>query len=335
MGELPRVIITAGEPAGVGPDLCLEIANQSWPARLAVAGNLEVLAQRAQLLGLRIQLEACRLDAVPAHEPGVLRVIDRPLSAAVIAGQLNPANARHVLDLLDLATDACLAGNADALVTAPLQKSVINEAGIPFTGHTEYLAARTGAAMPVMLLTSGKLKVALATTHLPLRKVSEAITGKLLEAVLQVLLDDLRRRFGMDPPRVMVCGLNPHAGESGHLGSEEIEVIGPALETLRSRGAQLIGPVPADSAFTPAQLARADAVLVMYHDQGLPVIKHVGFGDAVNVTLGLPIIRTSVDHGTALDLAGTGRASSASLESALRLALEMASNQRAGRHRHG
>jgi len=323
MGNLPRLIVTAGEPAGIGPDLCLELANQSWPARLAVAGNLELFAQRAQVLGLPTRLQSCDLQDIPAQEPGVLQVVDVPLAAPVIAGRLNPLNASHVMALLDLAADACLGCKADAMVTAPLQKSVINDAGTPFTGHTEYLAARTGASMPVMLLTSGKLKVALATTHLPLRAVSEAITPQLLSAVIPVVLKDLQTRFGIHQPRLMVCGLNPHAGESGHLGDEELRVISPTLDTLRKAGARLLGPVPADTAFTPAQLAKADAVLAMYHDQGLPVIKHVGFGDAVNVTLGLPIIRTSVDHGTALDLAGTGRASATSLEAALRLAIEM------------
>jgi len=334
MGGQPRVIVTAGEPAGVGPDLCLELANQSWPARLAVAGNLELLAQRAQILGSPIRLKSCDLDDIPPQEPGVLQVFDIPLAAPVIAGKLNPLNGAHVLALLDLAADACMAGQADAMVTAPLQKSVINDSGTPFTGHTEYLAARTGAAMPVMLLTSGPLRVALATTHLPLRAVSDAITPELLLAVISVVLKDLRTRFGIAAPRLMVCGLNPHAGESGHLGDEEQRIIAPTLERLRQTGASLIGPVAADTAFTPAQLARADAVLAMYHDQGLPVIKHVGFGDAVNVTLGLPIIRTSVDHGTALELAGTGRASVTSLEAALRLAIKLAQTQGTSRQAH-
>ncbi len=328
MTRLPGLILTAGEPAGIGPDLCLQLADHSWPARLAVAGNMDLLRQRAQLLGIKVTLKECDLDSVAEHEPGTIQVAHCPLESPVIAGKLNTANAAHVLQLLDMASDACTSRKADAIVTAPLQKSVINDAGIPFTGHTEYLAERTGAATPVMLLSSGKLKVALATTHLPLREVADAITGPLLEAVLMVLLTDLEHRFGVDNPRVMVCGLNPHAGESGHLGKEEETTIIPVLEKLRARGASVIGPVPADTAFTPAQLARADAVLAMYHDQGLPVIKHAGFGEAVNVTLGLPIIRTSVDHGTALDLAGTGRASATSLEAAVRLAIELVNHSR-------
>ncbi len=328
MTRLPGLILTAGEPAGIGPDLCLQLADHSWPARLAVAGNMDLLRQRAQLLGIKVTLKECDLDSVAEHEPGTIQVAHCPLESPVIAGKLNTANAAHVLQLLDMASDACTSRKADAIVTAPLQKSVINDAGIPFTGHTEYLAERTGTATPVMLLSSGKLKVALATTHLPLREVADAITGPLLEAVLVVLLADLEQRFGIANPRVMVCGLNPHAGESGHLGKEEETTIIPVLEKLRARGASVIGPVPADTAFTPAQLARADAVLAMYHDQGLPVIKHAGFGEAVNVTLGLPIIRTSVDHGTALDLAGTGRASATSLEAAVRLAIELVNHSR-------
>ncbi len=328
MTRLPGLILTAGEPAGIGPDLCLQLADHSWPARLAVAGNMDLLRQRAQLLGIKVTLKECDLDSVAEHEPGTIQVAHCPLESPVIAGKLNTANAAHVLQLLDMASDACTSRKADAIVTAPLQKSVINDAGIPFTGHTEYLAERTGTATPVMLLSSGKLKVALATTHLPLREVADAITGPLLERVLVVLLADLEQRFGIANPRVMVCGLNPHAGESGHLGKEEETTIIPVLEKLRARGASVIGPVPADTAFTPAQLARADAVLAMYHDQGLPVIKHAGFGEAVNVTLGLPIIRTSVDHGTALDLAGTGRASATSLEAAVRLAIELVNHSR-------
>ena len=326
MDKLPCLILTAGEPAGIGPDLCLALANQSWPARLAVAGDIELLQQRAQMLGMKLSLRESALEEVSEHEPGSLQVLHRPLASAVVAGRLNTGNAGHVLQLLDLACDACTSGLADAMVTAPLQKSVINDAGIAFTGHTEYLARRTGASTPVMLLTSGKMKVALATTHLPLREVADAITAPLLEQVLEVLLSELQARFGIAKPRLMVCGLNPHAGESGHLGREEQTIITPVLDAFRARGIPIIGPVPADTAFTPAQLARADAVLAMYHDQGLPVIKHAGFGEAVNVTLGLPVIRTSVDHGTALELAGTGRASAASMEAAVRLAIEMANH---------
>jgi 4-hydroxythreonine-4-phosphate dehydrogenase len=253
-----------------------------------------------------------------------MRVLHHGTAAEVRSGQLNPANAAYVLHLLDRAIDGCLRGDFDAMVTAPVQKSVINDGGIPFSGHTEYLAARTGAALPVMMLVSGQLRVALATTHLPLASVSGAITQPLLEQVLHILDHDLRTRFEIRAPRILVCGLNPHAGEAGHLGREEIEVIAPALQNLRRHGMQLIGPAPADTAFTPHMLQQADAVLAMYHDQGLPVIKYVGFSNAVNITLGLPILRTSVDHGTALDLAGTGKADAGSLGAALALAIELA-----------
>jgi 4-hydroxythreonine-4-phosphate dehydrogenase len=241
----------------------------------------------------------------------------------VQAGQLNAENARYVLQLLDIAADGCLRGNFDAMVTAPVQKSIINDAGIAFSGHTEYLAERTGAALPVMMLASSSLRVALATTHLPLTAVSAAITPTLLEHVLRILDNDLRQRFHLPAPRIMVCGLNPHAGEGGHLGREEIEVISPVISTLRAQGMQLTGPVPADTAFTPHQLEKADAVLAMYHDQGLPVLKYAGFGNAVNITLGLPIVRTSVDHGTALPLAGTGQADAGSLIAAVEMAIGM------------
>jgi 4-hydroxythreonine-4-phosphate dehydrogenase len=246
------------------------------------------------------------------------------LNAAATAGQLDPRNAGYVLHTLRLAAAEVLAGAADALITAPVHKGVINDAGIPFTGHTEFLADLCRTPAVVMMLVAGGLRVALATTHLPLREVAAAITRERLEAVLRVLHGDLRQRFAIAAPRILVCGLNPHAGEGGHLGREEIESITPVLDQLRAEGMQLIGPLPADTLFTPRQLSQGDAVLAMYHDQGLPVLKHAGFGEAVNVTLGLPIIRTSVDHGTALDLAGSGRAESGSLQAALQLALELA-----------
>jgi 4-hydroxythreonine-4-phosphate dehydrogenase len=245
-----------------------------------------------------------------------------------VPGKLDPANGRYVLDLIDRAIDGAVAGEFDAIVTAPVQKSVINDAGIPFTGHTEYLAERTRAPLPVMMLATEDLRVALATTHLPLKDVSAAITVESLCQVLTILDHDLRQWWGLKSPRIAVCGLNPHAGESGHLGSEEINVIGPAIARMRERGVNLTGPVPADTAFVPARLAECDAVLAMYHDQGLPVIKHSGFDRAVNVTLGLPILRTSVDHGTALDLAGTGKADHRSLAAAIRLALSIVARRR-------
>jgi 4-hydroxythreonine-4-phosphate dehydrogenase len=266
------------------------------------------------------------MDSEAAPEGG-LQVLDVPLSARCVAGQLNPANANHVLAMLDLAIDGAMRGEFDAIVTAPVQKSVINDAGVPFTGHTEYLAARTGSALPVMLLAADTLRVALATTHLPLRAVSDAITGRLLDDVLRILDADVRRLWGMPRPRIAVCGLNPHAGEGGHLGTEDRDVIAPAVERARAAGLLVDGPLPADTVFVPRHVSNYDVVLAMYHDQGLPVLKHAGFGHAVNVTLGLHIVRTSVDHGTALDLAATGRADAGSLIAATRLAIEFA-----GRH---
>ena len=319
---LPCIVLTSGEPAGIGPDLCIEIAARDWPCELIFAGDRSLLQERAAQLGRKIRILPHDQDARP--EAGQLRLLHVPVRSPVRAGHLDTANARYVLDLLDAAADGCTAGNFAAMVTAPVQKSVINDAGIPFSGHTEYLAGRTGAALPVMMLASGKLRVALATTHLPLASVSSAITPALLEQVLRILDRDLRHRFRIDTPRILVCGLNPHAGESGHLGREEIEVISPVLATLRAQGLRLTGPVPADTAFTPHQLEHADAVLAMYHDQGLPVLKYAGFGNAVNVTLGLPIVRTSVDHGTALNLAGTGKADAGSLMAAVQMAIELA-----------
>jgi 4-hydroxythreonine-4-phosphate dehydrogenase len=320
MARLPRLLLTPGEPAGIGPDLAIAIAQRDWPARLAAVADPELLHARAAQLGLKI-------DLLPTsdhpHRAGSLQVLPVALRAPVVAGRLDPANADYVLDTLRVATDACLAGEADALVTAPVHKGVINDAGQAFTGHTEYLAERCGGGLPVMMLVAGSLRVALATTHLPLRAVADAITPDLLRAVLRILHTDLRGKFGVGAPRILVCGLNPHAGEGGHLGREEIDSIIPVLEHLRAEGMDLIGPLPADTLFTPRQLEGADAVLAMYHDQGLPVLKHAGFGEAVNITLGLPIIRTSVDHGTALDLAGSGRAEAGSLVAAIACALDL------------
>ena len=322
----PRLILTCGEPAGIGPDLCIDIAGRAWPCELVVAGDTEVLQARAQQLRKPLNFFPYKPDAARAeHRAGTLRVLHVPVASTVRPGQLDRANARHVLQLLDRAIDGCMAGEFAAMVTAPVQKSVITEAGSKFSGHTEYLAERTGGAHPVMMLASGSLRVALATTHLPLKDVSAAITTELLQKVLRIVDHDLRTRFAIPAPRIIVCGLNPHAGESGHLGREEIEVIAPAVEALRRTGMQLVGPAPADTAFTSHMLQQADAVLAMFHDQGLPVIKYAGFEKAVNVTLGLPIIRTSVDHGTALSLAGTGTAESGSLATAIELALQLAS----------
>ncbi len=317
---LPRLALTVGEPAGIGPDLTVMQAQQPLDACLVAVGDPAVLEQRARLLGLPLRL---RDDNGQAHAPGELSVLPVPLSAPCTPGQLNPDNARAVLQMLETAGHGCLDGRFHAMVTGPVQKSVINDAGVPFSGHTEFLAELTGAPLPVMLLAADTLRVALATTHLPLRDVPDAITGPGLQQVLRILHRDLRDKMGVEQPRILVCGLNPHAGEGGHLGREELDVIIPALDELRAEGLRLDGPLPADTLFTPRNLQGADAVLAMYHDQGLPVLKHVGFGHAVNITLGLPIIRTSVDHGTALDLAGTGRADPGSLAAAIHQALVM------------
>jgi len=317
-----RLVITSGEPAGIGPDLCLAVAGRDWPCELVVAADPRLLEARAVAIGIDVSLEPYDPSRPPrAHRRGRLPVLAFQVAAPVEPGRLDPANAACVLAMLDAACDGCSRGEFDAMVTAPVQKSVINAAGVPFAGHTEYLAARLGCDRPVMLLVAGSLRVALATTHLPLAAVPASLTQASLEDTLRVLDAGLRERFHLPAPRILVCGLNPHAGESGHLGREEIEIVAPAVAAARRAGVDARGPVPADTAFTPASLAHADAVLAMFHDQGLPVLKHVGFGRGVNVTLGLPIVRTSVDHGTALDLAGTGRADAGSLHAAIDLAL--------------
>ena len=329
---LPRIALTSGEPAGVGPELCLAIATRELPCELVCLADRNLLAERAKRLGLNIELREykatpSRPAAEPRrHEPGTLLVEHHPLAVTSTPGRLNTANARYVLDLLDRATDGASAGEFSAIVTAPVHKSVIADSGVPFTGHTEYLAARTHAPLPVMMLASKAMRVALATTHLPLKDVSAAITIDSLCHIVAIVHHDLQKWWGIENPRIAVCGLNPHAGESGHLGDEEIRVIGPAIERLKERGIRVNGPLPADTAFVPRILGESDAVLAMYHDQGLPVIKHAGFDTAVNITLGLPILRTSVDHGTALDLAGTGRADPSSLASAIGLAIELAAH---------
>ncbi|HKQ83594.1 MAG TPA: 4-hydroxythreonine-4-phosphate dehydrogenase PdxA [Steroidobacteraceae bacterium] len=329
MSTTPRIIITSGEPAGVGPDLCLAIAQREWPAQLIFAVDEHLLQARAQDLGDPVRISYYDPShSARAHRVGELQVMHVPVREPVAAGQLNPANARYVLDLLDRACDGCMSGEFAAMVTAPVQKSVIIDAGVPFSGHTEYLAHRSGGALPVMMLTAENLRVALVTTHLPLARVPAAIQPHVLTTVLRTLHRDLRGKFGIEHPRILVLGLNPHAGESGHLGREEIEVIQPVLQTLRAEGMRLTGPAPADTAFTPRLLEHTDAVLAMYHDQGLPVLKYAGFGHAVNVTLGLPLIRTSVDHGTALELAGKGTADAGSLIAATELAIELAHTSR-------
>ncbi len=313
------ILLTAGEPAGIGPELCVQIATEGLPHDFVVVGDPDVLAERASALESSLAISSVCAEAVGEPRDGELRVIPFRFPDKPVCGELNAENASTLLAGLRFAAEGCLRGEFRALVTAPLQKSIINDAGIPFSGHTEFLAEVTGADMPVMLLVADGLRVALATTHLPLSEVPGAITAPLLRSVLSVLHADLKRRFRLDDPVIAVCGLNPHAGELGHLGSEELDVITPVLDELRETGMNLRGPLPADTLFTPAG-GHKDAVLAMYHDQGLPVLKYAGFGNAVNVTLGLPIIRTSVDHGTALDIAGRGEADAGSLRAALELA---------------
>ena len=315
---LPRIAVTSGEPAGIGPELCLMLAGSNFPARITVFGDRDLLLGRARLLGF---------------EAGGLDICHVPLKVASIPGRLDSANAGYVLGMLDRAIEGCLSREFDAMVTAPLHKGVINDAGTPFTGHTEYLAEKTGTPRVVMMLTGAAagLRVALATTHLALRDVPAAITRDSLEATLRILHADLKSKFGIANPRILVAGLNPHAGEGGHLGREEIEVIVPVLDKLRTPehgSMNLLGPLPADTLFTRNVLAGSDAQLAMYHDQGLTVLKYAAFEDGVNVTLGLPIVRTSVDHGTALDLAGTGRADPRSLFAAIDVAIELSARSK-------
>ena len=324
---VPRIAVTSGEPAGIGPDACVALAKRDWGADLVVACDAGLLRETAAALGVAANIE--RYDPAKSPAPsrkGTLKVLHLPTAAKVIAGTLDPRNARYVLSMLDRACDGCMNGEFAAMVTAPVQKSVLMDAGFAFTGHTEYLAERTRAALPVMMLKNAKLQVALVTTHLALADVPRAITADRLEATLRIVHTDLERHFGMSAPRIAVLGLNPHAGEAGHLGREEIEIIQPVLERLRRAGLDVRGPVPADTAFTPRFLSDVDIVVAMYHDQGLPVVKHDGFGSTVNVTLGLPILRTSVDHGTALSLARTGKADTGSLEAAVSLAIELKAN---------
>jgi 4-hydroxythreonine-4-phosphate dehydrogenase len=321
----PRLALTAGEPAGVGPELVAALAHEDTGADLVVIADARLMAERARAVGIDIDL--CGYSSEPpSWRPGRMAVIDTPLATASIPGRLDPRNASYVLATLAHAADGASTGEFDAIVTAPVHKGVINDAGVRFTGHTEFFAARAGCAV-VMMLVADTLRVALATTHLPLSAVPAAITREGLRQSLRILDHDLRARFGLGVPRIAVLGLNPHAGEDGHLGREEIETISPVLDGLRAEGLDLVGPLPADTAFVPMHLAGYDAVFAMYHDQGLPVLKHAGFGHAVNVTLGLPYVRTSVDHGTALDLAGSGRADAGSLRAATRLAATLSAGR--------
>jgi len=321
---VPRIALTPGEPAGIGPDLCIQLAQQDLPCEIIVIASPQLLEERAGQLGLPLQITEFD-SAMPAtaQTAGRLTVLPVELAEPVRCGQLNAANSRYVLKTITKATKGCMDAVFDAMVTGPVHKGIINDAGLPFSGHTEFIAGITGGH-PVMMLATPGLRVALATTHLPLSEVSQAITHTRLRTVIRILDHELRSRFGIAHPKILVCGLNPHAGENGHLGREEIDIIEPVLDTFRKQGLNLHGPLPADTLFTEKYLATADAVLAMYHDQGLPVLKHMGFGQAVNITLGLPIIRTSVDHGTALDLAGSGKADLGSLQFALQTALTMA-----------
>ena len=342
------LVITAGEPAGVGPELCVQLAAQGVP--LVVIADRELLQQRARQLGIVLEIREWlssqsgvvsskwqKRDSLLTtdHSPltATLFVIHIPLAVPSVPGVLEVANSEYVLATLRRAVQGCQSGEFSGMVTAPVHKGVINDAGIPFTGHTEFLADMTQTPQVVMMLVGGGMRVALVTTHLALREVADAITAPLLENVLRIIDQDLRRRFGIAQPRILVAGLNPHAGEGGHMGREEIEVMMPVLDRLRGQCMDVSAPLPADTLFTPRKLASCDCVLAMYHDQGLPVLKHASFGQGVNVTLGLPLIRTSVDHGTALDLAGTGRADSGSLLEAIKVAAHMAQYEMSG-HTH-
>jgi 4-hydroxythreonine-4-phosphate dehydrogenase len=322
--NFPLLALTAGEPAGIGPDLCIALSQHALSCRLSVLGDIDVLRARAAQLGIAVNVLTG--DTVPAHQIGALHVRHVPVAVPVTAGVPDTGNSAHVLALLDAAIEGCM--NESYHAVAPVHKGVINDAGFAFTGHTEYLADHSGTPRVVMMLAGGGLRVALATTHLPLREVADAITAPLLDEIIHILHADLQNKFGIAAPRILVAGLNPHAGESGHLGREEIDVIEPALDRLRGEGMDLVGPLPADTLFSRIRHEPCDAVLAMYHDQGLPVLKYASFGAGVNVTLGLPFIRTSVDHGTALDIAGSGRAEVGSLLAAIDMALEMVNSER-------
>ncbi len=342
MKTVPRLVVTPGEPAGIGPDLIIQLCQTAQQAELIVIADKQLMLERAEQLGLPLSIKdylapekTARANKTArdnktalANKTGEITLLNTPCPESVIAGKLNSKNSNYVLKTLTLACNGCISGEFDAMVTAPLHKGIINDAGVEFTGHTEFLAELTNAKLPVMMLAADTLRVALATTHLPLKDVSSAISKKSLKQVITILHQDLVNKFGLKSPRILICGLNPHAGESGHMGMEEIETIQPVIDELKKEGMNLSNPLPADTLFTPKYLETADAVLAMYHDQGLPVLKHVGFGHAVNITLGLPIIRTSVDHGTALDLAGTGKASIGSLKAAIDSALDMINSKR-------
>ncbi|WP_417348438.1 4-hydroxythreonine-4-phosphate dehydrogenase PdxA [Ferrimonas sp.] len=323
-----RIAVTPGEPAGVGPDLVVMLAQQGWPVELVVCADPQLITDRAKMLGLPIKLQPYQPGKEPQpQEAGTLTIAPFSLDAPVVCGELNDANSAYVVETLKFSSEKNISGDFAAVVTGPVHKGIINQAGIPFSGHTEYFAQQAGCQDVVMVLATEGLQVALVTTHIPLAYVSKAITPQRLEQIIRILNRDLQDKFGLEKPRILVCGLNPHAGEGGHLGKEEIEVIEPTLSHLRAEGMDLTGPLPADTLFQPKYLDNCDVVLAMYHDQGLPVLKYKGFGKSLNITLGLPFIRTSVDHGTALDLAGSGQADPGSFLVALNKAIELTSKQ--------
>lgn len=324
MERTPRILITPGDPAGIGPDVTIQAAQRTWPAELVVIADPDLLTQRAKQIGLPLRLIECHLTDTPKpQQAGTLHIIPSTLNMDAEAGKLNPANSWYVIRTLETAIGILNQQSANALVTGPVNKLVINKTGVPFTGHTEFLANKCNVAHTVMLFVADQLKVALATTHVPIAKLAKSITKEKLQATLNVLIDGLNKYFQLPAPTILVCGLNPHAGEGGYLGTEEIDIIAPAINALEKNGAKIIGPLPADTIFTPKYLKQADAILSMYHDQALPVVKYASFGHAVNVTLGLPFIRTSVDHGTAYDIAGTGKADPGSMAAAIELSIRL------------
>lgn len=324
-----RIAITPGEPAGIGPDLVVSIAQQAWPVQLVVVASKELIKQRAKQLNLPIVLidYDANLDTVP-QVAGSITILDIPLGEPCVSGTLDTSNGAYVVETLKVASDKNMSGEFDAVVTGPVHKGLINKSGVPFSGHTEYFANQANCSDVVMMLTTKGLRVALVTTHIPLAYVAKAITFERLQKVTRILHKDLQSKFGIENPKIYACGINPHAGEDGHLGREEIEVMEPAFAELRAEGINIIGPLPADTIFHEKYLKDADAILSMYHDQGLPVLKYKGFGSSVNITLGLPFIRTSVDHGTALELAGTGAADSGSMIEAINSAIDLVNSSK-------
>lgn len=328
VSSIKSIVITPGEPAGVGPDLMISLAQQEWPVQVVVVSSPELLKERASTLGLPLTLTTYdETEAAKIHKPGHLYIIPVELAETCIAGTLNTNNGAYVVETLRIACEKNMNGNFDALVTGPVHKGLINQSGIPFSGHTEYFAHQAGCSDVVMMLATEGLRVALATTHIPLAYVSRAITAERLQKVTRILNNDLITKFGIESPIIYACGINPHAGEDGHLGREELDVMNPAFEELRAEGINVVGPLPADTIFQDKYLDEADVILAMYHDQGLPVLKYKGFGSSVNITLGLPFIRTSVDHGTALEIAGTNQVDSGSINEAMRSAIEMANSK--------